>query len=142
MGAEARGIPEGRGGGVLSSSPGLSWGHMLYFCRGGNLVLKAGVRGTSWTQSLLEPWAFSGPQGPPGDAFFMKRPFTAKAVCFTLCRVSRLSTSVISFNPPGVPGGRTPSLLGDGPEGYGLQPVGVQPGPTPPRLLSDHHHAS
>jgi len=84
VGAEAGGRREARGGGALSSSPGLSWGHVLYFCQGGNLVLKAGVRGTSWTQSLLEPGAFSGPQGLPGDTFFMKRPFTAKAVCFTL----------------------------------------------------------
>lgn len=82
-GAEAGGRRAGRGGDALSSSPTLSWGHVLCFCRGGNLVLQAGVRGTSWTQSPLEPRAFPGPPGPPGDAVFMEA-VHCPGCCFTL----------------------------------------------------------
>lgn len=66
--------------GVLCQQPWSELGSHAVLLPRENLVLKAGVRGTSWTSLSWNRGPFLAPRGPPGYAFFMKRPFTAKAV--------------------------------------------------------------
>ena len=112
---------------------------MLCFCRGGDLVLQAGVRGTSWTQSPLEPRAFPGPQGPPDDAFSMEAVHCPG--CRSLCQATRLSTSVISFNPPAFREAGPLVFLVLALRDTACNCWGCSQGPPPARLAQDHHHA-
>lgn len=96
------------------SDPGL-----CTFCGGRNLGFKAGVRGTSWAQSLREPWASCG-------LFCMKGP-----LCPWLHRTVRAPGSA----PARSPGPPVPALRLSAP---GL--LGAQPGPPvrPHRAVTLH----